>query len=82
MRADIYDPHEAPNPHLSEIQKEFETWAAHARLSLDRNWYVPYHHAPFTYDELFNGIEETNYYTTAKTQGAWDAWRFLSRNKS
>lgn len=75
----IYDPEKAKNPSLSPEQKAFVTWAQRQRLSLRRNFYVPYHAAPYTYAELFEDITPENYYSETKTQGAWDGWRARGR---
>jgi hypothetical protein len=69
-----------PNPNLSEQQRAFEAWAHRQanggrQYDLSRNFYVPYHGAPYSYEELFGEITEWNYYTDPKTQGAWDGWR-------
>ena len=79
MRDEIFYPDSAENPTMSEVQKMFETWAIKQHLNLSRNWFVPYHQKPYTYEELFAKIKPTDYYSAAKTQGAWDAWQHFTR---
>ena len=76
------EPGKIKNPQLSSQQKAFEAWACtKPGFSLDRNFYVPYHTAPYTYEELFKGIGKTDYYKSDRTQAAWDTWRHLTSLK-
>jgi hypothetical protein len=72
-------PDKAVNPRMSAEQKAFEEWARKPKqrglgMDLRRNFYVPYHGAPYTYQELFGEIKPTDYYSDDKAQGAWDGW--------